>query len=131
MCWRRSVRGGVELVCSWWPCTCAWDELGVVLVVAANRKSHASNPSARELFLGLLFSVEDFRVFGYVTNTNVKFVIVTYMSSANEGAIKPFFRQLHEEYLRLLGNPFYKINDPIESERFLKSIRRMSARLTR
>ena len=34
-----------------------------------------SNPSG-DLYLGLLFSVEDFKVYGYVTNTKIKFVVV-------------------------------------------------------
>ena len=35
----------------------------------------------RELYLGLLYPTEDYKVYGYVTNTKVKFVIVVESSN--------------------------------------------------
>lgn len=35
----------------------------------------------RDLYLGLLYPTEDYKVYGYVTNTKVKFVIVVESSN--------------------------------------------------
>ncbi|WAR12972.1 TPC2L-like protein, partial [Mya arenaria] len=35
----------------------------------------------RELYLGLLYPTEDYKVYGYVTNTKIKFVIVVESSN--------------------------------------------------
>jgi hypothetical protein len=40
-------------------------------------------------YLGLLFPTEQYRVFGYVTNTNVKFVVVlNEQSTAKDGDVR-------------------------------------------
>ncbi|XP_071488214.1 trafficking protein particle complex subunit 2-like protein [Diadema antillarum] len=40
-----------------------------------------STNDLRELYLGLLYPTEDYKVYGYVTNTKVKFVIVVESSN--------------------------------------------------
>lgn len=40
-----------------------------------------SSNDLRELYLGLLYPTEDYKVYGYVTNTKVKFVIVVESSN--------------------------------------------------
>ena len=45
----------------------------------------ANGAKNAETYLGLLHSVENMRVYGYVTNTKVKFVVVL---SALEGQVK-------------------------------------------
>ncbi|ELU02443.1 hypothetical protein CAPTEDRAFT_111660, partial [Capitella teleta] len=37
----------------------------------------------RELYLGLLYPTEDYKVYGYVTNTKVKFVLVVESSNTS------------------------------------------------
>jgi hypothetical protein len=36
-----------------------------------------SNPQS-DLYLGCLFSIEEYRIFGYITNTKIKFVTILY-----------------------------------------------------
>ncbi|XP_008470244.1 trafficking protein particle complex subunit 2-like protein [Diaphorina citri] len=36
-----------------------------------------SNTESREFYLGILYSTEEHTIYGYVTNTKVKFMIVT------------------------------------------------------
>ncbi|XP_060767875.1 trafficking protein particle complex subunit 2-like protein isoform X1 [Neoarius graeffei] len=51
----------------------------------------------RELYLGLLYPTEDYKVYGYVTNSKVKFVIVVDSSntSLRDNEIRSFTDHLH------------------------------------
>ncbi|XP_064598796.1 trafficking protein particle complex subunit 2-like protein [Liolophura sinensis] len=81
----------------------------------------------RELYLGLLYPTEDFKVYGYVTNTKVKFVIVveTSNTSLRDNEIRSMFRKLHNGYVNLLCNPFYTPGDSISSCSFEKMVSSM------
>uniref|UniRef100_A0A1B6KUK8 Trafficking protein particle complex subunit 2-like protein n=1 Tax=Graphocephala atropunctata TaxID=36148 RepID=A0A1B6KUK8_9HEMI len=74
----------------------------------------------RELYLGLLYSTEELKVFGYVTNTKIKFIIV--VDSANsmlrDNEVRTMFRKLHTAYTDVVCNPFYIPGDKIESKKF-------------
>jgi hypothetical protein len=74
----------------------------------------------RDLYLGVLYSTEQHKVFGYVTNTNVKFVIIVDASNTNirDNEIRQMFRKLHNGYSNLLYNPFYMPGTRIESKKF-------------
>ncbi|XP_032813415.1 trafficking protein particle complex subunit 2-like protein [Petromyzon marinus] len=74
----------------------------------------------RELYLGLLYPTEDYKVYGYVTNTKVKFVIVVDSSntSLRDNEIRSMFRKLHTAFTDVMCNPFYNPGDPIQSTAF-------------
>lgn len=75
----------------------------------------------RELYLGVLYSTEQNKVYGYVTNTKIKFVIIVDSSSTNQlrdNEIRQMFRRLHVGYTNMLSNPFYVPGTPIESKKF-------------
>lgn len=74
----------------------------------------------RELYLGLLYSTEQHKVFGYVTNTNIKFIIVVEASNASlrDNEIRQMFRKLRDAYTVALWNPFYTPGTTIESKKF-------------
>ncbi|XP_022344322.1 trafficking protein particle complex subunit 2-like protein [Crassostrea virginica] len=74
----------------------------------------------RELYLGLLYPTEDYKVYGYVTNTKVKFVIVveSINSSLRDNEIRSMFRKLHNAYVDMLCNPFYTPGENITSPTF-------------
>lgn len=98
---------------------------------------------------GLLQVVDErLAMYGWLTNTGVKFVIIVDMegkpASANESRnaallgvrdadFKPAFRALHTAYIRLLRNPFYDPDDasqtqgslPINSPSFFKEVERI------
>ena len=52
------------------------------LAPTANPGTKTTEP-LRDLYLGVLYSTEQHKVFGYVTNTNVKFVIIVDASNTN------------------------------------------------
>uniref|UniRef100_T1JKP4 Trafficking protein particle complex subunit 2-like protein n=1 Tax=Strigamia maritima TaxID=126957 RepID=T1JKP4_STRMM len=73
----------------------------------------------RELYLGLLYPTEDFKVYGYATNTKCKFVvIVESKTSLRDNEIRTMFKKLHSGYTDTLCNPFYIPGDDIVSKSF-------------
>ncbi|XP_002736266.1 trafficking protein particle complex subunit 2-like protein [Saccoglossus kowalevskii] len=81
----------------------------------------------RELYLGLLYPTEDYKVYGYVTNTKVKFVIVVETSNTllRDNEIRSMFRKLHNAYTDMLCNPFYTPGETIKSRSFDKLVLQM------
>ncbi|XP_043455817.1 trafficking protein particle complex subunit 2-like protein isoform X2 [Prionailurus bengalensis] len=71
----------------------------------------------RELYLGLLYPTEDYKVYGYVTNSKVKFVMVVDSSNTalRDNEIRSMFRKLHNSYTDVMCNPFYNPGDRIQS----------------
>ncbi|CAD7078010.1 unnamed protein product [Hermetia illucens] len=84
-----------------------------------------TTPESRELYLGLLYSTETHKIYGYVTNTKIKFIIV--MDSSNtalrENEVRSMFRNLHILYTDAVCNPFYIPGEPLNSKKFDKSVR--------
>lgn len=88
-----------------------------------------SAAETRELYLGLLYSTEEFRVFGYATNTKIKFVIVVEAAnvSIRDNEIRTMFRKLHVAYTDMVCNPFYLPAQQITSPVFDKMVRQIVA----
>ena len=86
-----------------------------------NSLAKSSVGDIRELYLGLLYSSETHRVYGYATNTKVKFVIVLDVSrvqNVNENELRSMFRRIHSAYADAICNPFYIPGDQIDSTKF-------------
>ncbi|XP_002159058.1 trafficking protein particle complex subunit 2-like protein [Hydra vulgaris] len=83
-----------------------------------------STQDPRELYLGLLYPTEDYKVYGYVTNTKIKFVIVVDSGNATlrDNDIRMMFRKVHSAYVAMVSNPFYNHGDPIKSTMFQKAV---------
>ncbi|KAI9345333.1 Sedlin, N-terminal conserved region-domain-containing protein [Obelidium mucronatum] len=79
-----------------------------------------------DLYLGLLYCLEDLAVYGFMTNTKIKFVIVISMtdSSIKDIEMKNLFRRIHNQYIALVNNPFYELESlpKITSKRFHTAI---------
>ena len=74
----------------------------------------------RELYLGPLYSSEHQKVFGYVTNTRIKFIIITDNTNTTlrDNEIRQMFRKLHTAYTNIMANPFYMPGETITSSKF-------------
>ncbi|XP_067948185.1 trafficking protein particle complex subunit 2-like protein [Watersipora subatra] len=88
-----------------------------------NNTSRAAG-DMRELYLGQLYPTEDYKVYGFVTNTKVKFILIVEASNANlrDNEIRGMFRKLHNAYVSMVFNPFYTTSQPISSRSFEKTI---------
>lgn len=76
------------------------------------------------MWVGLLCPVEDFRVYGYMTTTQIKFLLVVEDDASVsdqrtvDETIKKLFVKLHRQYVEYILNPFSNTSGPIESKRF-------------
>lgn len=71
-----------------------------------------------ECYLGLLYSMEDLAVYGYVTPAKLKIIIALALSDAvvRDSDIVLVFKALHSAYRRSLANPFLKLYTPPEAD---------------
>ncbi|KAK0418394.1 hypothetical protein QR680_013535 [Steinernema hermaphroditum] len=72
----------------------------------------------QELYLGPLINDYSYKSFGFITNTNVKFVLVTdiFNTTLTDQDIRAIFKRLHTVYCNVLQDPFYVPGDPIKSK---------------
>eukprot|EP01104_Vermistella_antarctica_P019145 TRINITY_DN7364_c0_g1_i1.p1 TRINITY_DN7364_c0_g1~~TRINITY_DN7364_c0_g1_i1.p1 ORF type:complete len:142 (-),score=34.53 TRINITY_DN7364_c0_g1_i1:27-452(-) len=76
--------------------------------------------SSPECFLGLLYPTEDFKVYGYITNTFTKLIMVLdEYTDIKEQDICQFFEKFHHVFIdRAVCNPFYNDDDEIRLKGF-------------
>ncbi|CAL8072573.1 unnamed protein product [Calicophoron daubneyi] len=96
------------------------------------KRGVSGNPSHEqtEQYLGLLYPMEDHRLYGYVTNTQIKFVIIQEsqrpifspdtqittpqaMQHHRDVEVRSLFQRLHMAYVELVSCPFYTPRTPI------------------
>eukprot|EP00850_Spirogloea_muscicola_P002420 SM000009S23549 [mRNA] locus=s9:631103:632355:- [translate_table: standard] len=93
--------------------------------VLAAKRSGANGGAAAgggsDTFLGLLYPTEDYRVYGYVSNTRIKFVLVADDEELRDADVRSFFRRFHLAYVDAASNPFHvpgkRITSPAFAER--------------
>ena len=118
------------------PSVVCWQELSLHYTVhtsldvveeklAATTSKTAGGTSDRELYLGSLYTSEHQKVFGYVTNTRIKFVIVVDNTNTTlrDNEIRQMFRKLHTAYTNVIANPFFTPGQSIASTKFDVSVK--------
>nr|CAG4648987.1 EOG090X0HN8 [Polyphemus pediculus] len=83
-------------------------------------QSNKSGSDVRELYLGMLYSNEEVKAYGFVTNTKIKIVIIIDSTNSllRDNEIRAMFRKLHNAYTELVCNPFYIPGDLINARSF-------------
>ncbi|GAA0167482.1 membrane traffic protein [Lithospermum erythrorhizon] len=81
-----------------------------------------SGPTLNETFLGLLYPTENYKVYGYLTNTKVKFIMVTTDLDVRDADVRNFFRRFHAAYVDAVSNPFHVPGKKITSRNFADSV---------
>ena len=78
----------------------------------------------REHYLGLLYPSEQYKVYGYATNTRVKFILVSenWTSQSGDADMKMLFKALHVAYSDMFCNPFYTPGTKIKSKSFEETV---------
>ncbi|XP_039204645.1 trafficking protein particle complex subunit 2-like protein [Crotalus tigris] len=81
----------------------------------------------QDLYLGLLYPTEDYKVYGYVTNSKLKFVLVVDSSNTalRDNEIRRMFRTLRNSYTDVMCNSFYNPGDQIQSRVFDNTVMSM------
>lgn len=75
-----------------------------------------------ETYLGLLYPSENYKVYGYLTNTKVKFILVTTDEDLKDADVRSFFRQFHAAYVDAVSNPFHVPGKRITSRAFAERV---------
>ncbi|KAI9293894.1 Sedlin [Neoconidiobolus thromboides FSU 785] len=82
-----------------------------------NDKALANNKGQGQYF-GLLHIVEEFVVYGYITNSKIKFIAVLELTDdvIKDVEMKMLFKQIHAAYIILVCNPFYSFQNDISNQ---------------
>ncbi|RLN48495.1 hypothetical protein BBJ29_001753 [Phytophthora kernoviae] len=91
-------------------------------VIEEKLRGAGISSSKDDMYLGFLGPVEDYRVYGYVTNTSVKFVVVLQDAPVRESELRPFFAEVHRLYVNAMSNPFAPIGERLTSQTFDKRV---------
>ena len=97
-------------------------------VTALNPQSPAATKSKTApiqdagYYLGLLYPIEEYRVYGFLTNTKCKLILVLDDTEVKDHEIKQLFRVFHQLVTEALSNPFYKQDEQIQSKKFDKNV---------
>lgn len=70
------------------------------------KKKIAINNAKNNNFLGLLLPIEETRVYGYITNTQIKFILIVEDDDNIVVEIQRLFNDIHESYIQDIMNPF-------------------------
>ncbi|KAF9676180.1 hypothetical protein SADUNF_Sadunf09G0111500 [Salix dunnii] len=88
-----------------------------------------SGLTLNETFLGLLYPTENYKVYGYLTNTKVKFILVTTDLDVRDADVRnlrygiaKFFRRFHAAYVDAVSNPFHVPGKRITSRTFAERV---------
>ncbi|KAG6763006.1 hypothetical protein POTOM_033534 [Populus tomentosa] len=88
-----------------------------------------SGLTLNETFLGLLYPTENYKVYGYLTNTKVKFILVTTDLDVRDADVRnlrcgiaKFFRRFHAAYVDAVSNPFHVPGKKITSRTFAERV---------
>lgn len=84
----------------------------------------ASRSSGVDLFLGILCPVEDFKVYGYVSNTDLKFLTVIRDMPLKDNDVKVLLRRVHMLYVDAMCNPFAQPGETVKSHCFERDVRK-------
>jgi hypothetical protein len=76
-------------------------------------------------YLGLLLPSVDYRVYGYMTSTETKLVIVLPDGDARDAELRQLFGRLHRIVLDVTSNPFHVPGGAIVSPRFEAAVRQL------
>ncbi|XP_023949362.1 trafficking protein particle complex subunit 2-like protein [Bicyclus anynana] len=92
-----------------------------------NSSTNTARADLRDLYLGLLYSTDTHKIYGYVTNTRIKLVLVTSSTSPGsnirDAEVRTALRRLHALYADAICNPFHLPGDQITSLKFDKQVK--------
>lgn len=91
--------------------------------MAGNRWRTPGATGSNAMWVGLLCPIEEVRVYGYLTNTSIKFMAVIKdgddrRQSIREADLKSLFANAHQLYVEYLLNPFSQLRGKIVSTKF-------------
>eukprot|EP01023_Acetabularia_acetabulum_P010992 TRINITY_DN1501_c0_g1_i3.p1 TRINITY_DN1501_c0_g1~~TRINITY_DN1501_c0_g1_i3.p1 ORF type:complete len:142 (-),score=15.38 TRINITY_DN1501_c0_g1_i3:420-845(-) len=83
----------------------------------ASIKSALASKDGSGSYLGLLYPMENLRVYGFISKTKVKYFVVENDPFVKDD-LQAVFNKIHAAYVDTVCNPFYTLNTPIQSAKF-------------
>lgn len=82
----------------------------------------AEQPTSRDNFLGVLYQCEQYKIYGLMSTTKVKILLMISQrynqNQPRENDIRFMLKSIHKAYVDATAmNPFYKPNEPVKSKR--------------
>lgn len=79
-------------------------------------------PTSRDNFLGVLYQCEQYKIYGSISTTKVKVLLMISQrynfGPTRENDVKQMLKGIHRAYIDATAmNPFYKLNEPVKSKR--------------
>lgn len=79
-------------------------------------------PTTRENFLGVLYQCEQYKIYGLMSTTKVKVLLMINqrynINVPRENDVRQMLKGIHRAYVDATAmNPFYKPNEPVKSKR--------------
>ncbi|KAJ4460222.1 putative Trafficking protein particle complex subunit [Paratrimastix pyriformis] len=104
--------------------------LDVVEEKCTIRAPSSTVSTPQDMYLGLLYPTEEFRIYGYITATKTKFIVVTDDVDVRSPLMEQFCKNLHTLYVNMVCNPFYAIEQEqkIESPVFIRQVEQLVQR---
>ncbi|GBE79481.1 Uncharacterized protein SCP_0206810 [Sparassis crispa] len=86
------------------------------LDVIEERINAAVAAKSTECYLGLLYTMEDVAVYGYLTPLKVKIIIAVALSDSvvRDADVIMISKALHTAYRQSVANPFLRLNAPVD-----------------
>ncbi|KAI6240847.1 Trafficking protein particle complex subunit 2-like protein [Aphelenchoides fujianensis] len=97
---------------------------------AMEERERGPSNRAQEMFHGCLLSNMNYKCFGYITNTQVKFLLIFDAAdvSVRDQDVRSYFKRLHVAYCNAVCNPFFQRNCALTSKRFHQFVRSLTLR---
>ncbi len=102
----------------------AFAALDVVEEKLAARRGGRLVEGTKDPFLGMLMPVEEFKVFGYCTSTNIKLLLVVRDVLLREDRLRETFKAVHRLYTDAVANPFAPVDGALSSPMFEEAMTR-------
>ncbi|KAF2068366.1 hypothetical protein CYY_010309 [Polysphondylium violaceum] len=81
---------------------------------------------SNNMYLKVIDKHNKFNISSYVTASHIKFMLLH--EKKDEDAIRNFFVEVHDLYLKILLNPFYAYNSPITSTAFDNKVKKLGTK---
>lgn len=82
-------------------------------VIEERRKKATQTSAAFDMYLGQLFPIEDYRTFGYYSNTHNKTIVVCDNLTCDPIIVKETINALNGAFVAAIENPFQPIGAPL------------------
>ncbi|KAF0993215.1 hypothetical protein HZS_5623 [Henneguya salminicola] len=76
--------------------------------------------NTREMYVGTLYYQMDYRIYGYVTTSNYKFILIYKRDGTDprESEIRDMFKKIHTSFTAAIINPLYESEATLLSKKF-------------